>query len=148
MRSKEQALTVTAEATPATASTAVGSTIKSVNFLRADGIAVDALITAGSGGTLDVYLQRKVSDDNWRDWIHFAQVSAGATSRQTAVVNGQGSSVVITGGGTDATPGVALAAATAVNVIPLNDVRLVYVAGAGTSGAGAVTLTITPYTDQ
>lgn len=148
MRTQESQLGVAAEATPAAASTAAGTTIKGGALRTADALMVDALLVGGTGGVLDVYLQRKLAADTWVDWIHFPQVSAGATVRYSCAITGKGSSIVAVGGGSDAAPGVALAANTAVDVIPGGDVRLVYVAGAGTSAAGAATVTITPYNEQ
>jgi hypothetical protein len=47
--------------------------------------------TAVTGGALDIYLQRAVvpnpvaaTDAHWTDFLHFAQVAAGATSQQIA----------------------------------------------------------------
>jgi hypothetical protein len=147
MNTKEAVQTITA-ATPSSPATAAYSTTYFKGLSIFDRLVIQATITAGSGGTLDVYLQRKLAADSCADWIHFAQASAGATIRATATVNGEGSVVTAVGGGSDAAPGVALAAATVVNCIPGGDVRLVFVAGAGTSGAGSVTVSITPYTKR
>lgn len=146
MKTHESTASVTAEATPAGVGTAVGSTLKNGFLKTADALTIDVSITAGAGGTLDVYLQRKLAADSWADWIHFPQVTAAATARYSVSVDGAGSSIVAVGRGTDASPGVALAANSVVNVLPGGDIRLVYVAGAGAAGAGAVTLRVQPIT--
>lgn len=145
MRTKEAVQSITA-ATPATAQTAIHATLfKGSVLTRADKLVIDASLTAGAGGTLDVYLQRRLGTNLWADWIHFAQVTAAATARATVTVNGDGSAVTVVGQGTDASPGVALAAATSTNCIPGDDVRIVFVTGVGTAGAGSVTISIQPY---
>lgn len=134
---------------PAAASTVVsaGGLAGSASLTRADAIVIDAVLVGGTGGTLDVYLQRKTGSDAWMDWVHFPQITAGTTKRYTITMFGEGagSSIVEVGGGTTAAPGVALAANTAVNVTPGGDVRVVCVAGAGTSAGAAQAITLTPY---
>jgi hypothetical protein len=116
-------------------------------FQRADRLVVDATLLGGTGGTLDVYLQRKIAADTWRDWIHFPQVAAATAKKYTVTITGDGTSIVETGGGSDAAPGVALAANTAVNVIPGGDVRVVFVSGGGVSVGASNSITITPYVE-
>lgn len=148
MRTRETQQTATATS-PSSASTAVGATMFRGDMLRrAEVLVVDAVLIGGTGGTLDVYLQRKLAADSWVDWVHFPQVSAGATVRYSFAVTGRGASIVAVGGGTDAAPGVALAANTVVDVIPGDDVRIVMVAGGGTSAGAAQSITITPYSER
>lgn len=148
MRTRETPQTVTATS-PATATTATAPTQFKGNMLRcADKLVVDATLTAGAGGTLDVYLQRKLATNSWVDWVHFPQLTAGASKRFSFAITGEGSSIVEVGGGTDAAPGVALAAGTAVNVIPGDDVRIVFVAGSGASAGAPNSITITPYSER
>ena len=149
MRTKEStALTVTEDA-PDAAGTTVGNVFKSGLLTTADKIVIDATLTGSTGGTLDVYLQRKTGTDAWRDFVHFPQLAGAASAvRYTATLKGEGSSLVVTGGGSDASPGVALAANTVVDVIPGGDVRIVYVAGVGTSLGASQTITLTPYTER
>jgi hypothetical protein len=115
---------------------------------KAEGIVIDATLTGGTGGTLDVYLQRKIASDTWRDWVHFPQLAAAASKKYTLTIIGNGAGIVEVGGGSDASPGVALAANTAVDVTPGGDVRLVFVSGAGTSAGAAQTIIFTPYTER
>lgn len=148
MRTKETAQTVTATS-PSSASTAVVATLFKGAMLRtAEKLVVDATLLGGTGGTLDVYLQRKIASDTWRDWIHFPQIAATVAKKYTVTIKGEGTTIVETGGGSDASPGVALAANTAVDVIPGDDVRIVFVAGASTSAGASNSITITPYTER
>lgn len=150
MRRKDTAQTVTLTA-PSAAGTTVGATLfKGAMFQRANSFTIDAVIRGGTGGTLDVYLQRKLGSDSWTDFVHFPQqASGGAAKRYTLTLNGQGATTITeTGVGTDAAPGVTLAANSAVNVMPGDDVRIVFVAGVGTSVGFSQTITITPYIDR
>lgn len=147
MRTKKDAQTVTLTS-PATAITAVGATIFAGSTLNADKLVIDATLLGGTGGTLDVYLQRKIATDTWRDWIHFPQIAAGTAKKYSLAITGEGASIVETGGGSDAAPGVALAANTAVNIIPGGDVRVVFVAGGGTSAGASNSIKITPYMER
>lgn len=148
MRTKENSIPITATS-PGSASTAVVATIFAGGILKAaDKLVIDALLLGGTGGTLDVYLQRKTGTNAWLDWVHFPQVAALVAKKYTLTITGEGASIVEVGGGTDASPGVALAANTAVNVIPGGDVRIVFVAGAGTTLGSSNTVTITPYTQR
>lgn len=146
MRTKESAISLTGTAASAASTTTPVAAVAGLDLRRAELLIVDALLLGCTGGTLDVYLQRKVGSNSWLDWIHFPQIAAGATKRYTVAITGEGTSIVETGGGTDAAPGVALAANTSVNVIPSGDVRLVLVTGAGVSVGAVQTVTITPYT--
>lgn len=146
MKVKGTAQTVTATS-PSTATTAVAATqFKGSAFSKAEQLVIDAALVGATGGTLDVYLQRKVASDTWRDLAHFPQLaSGGAAVKYTATITGEGTSLVVVGGGSDAAPGVALAVNTVVNVIPGGDIRVVFVSGAGTSAGASQSITITPY---
>lgn len=148
MRRQEIAQTVTLTS-PATATTAVGATtFKGSMFARAEKLVIDADLLGGTGGTLDVYLQRKIAADTWRDWVHFPQLAAASSKKYSLCITGEGSSIVEVGGGSDASPGVALAVNTAVNVVPGGDVRVVFVSGGGTSAGASNSITITPYVES
>lgn len=93
-----------------------------------------------TGGTLDVYLQRKVGPNKWVDYCHLPQIVAGTTKRYES---SQFDAATITDSGVgDDTP--TATPAIAVNTIvpghPGEVVRLVLVTGAGVSVAGSVTL--------
>lgn len=148
MKTKETSITLTGTS-PSSATTAVSNSVAGGGMLtKAEGIVIDATLTGGTGGTLDVYLQRKIASDTWRDWVHFPQLAAAASKKYTLTIIGNGAGIVEVGGGSDASPGVALAANTAVDVTPGGDVRLVFVSGAGTSAGAAQTIIFTPYTER
>lgn len=147
MMRQEATMTFTA-ASPAAASTVAGPSIKSVQLGRAHKLLVDATITGATGGALDVYLQRKVASDVWRDWIHFAQATAGAAAAHYQfMVTGELTTITVGNGGTDSTPAVSLAANSMVNVMPGEELRWVFVAGASTSAGAVQTLRITPFVE-
>ena len=148
MRIRQPSVTVT-NASPATASTTVGANQFNMAWARsADSLVVDAILQAGAGGTLDVYLQRRLSPNPnvWMDWIHFPQIAAGQSRSYSLAIIGDTATITQVGVGTDASPNVTLAANAAVNVTPGDLVRVVFVAGAGTSGSASNSITITPYT--
>jgi hypothetical protein len=133
------------ETSPAAASTVVGGSIAGLgeyDFLR-----VDALLVGATGGALDVYLQRRIGPDAWADWVHFAQLAAGAAAVRYSLMANLANSTTITtaNAGTDATPAVGLAAATFIGGHPGSVVRAVYVAGASTSAGAAVKIYITAW---
>lgn len=149
MNTRELTQTI-AVTSPAAASTVVHTALfKGDALTKADKIVIDAALLGATGGTLDVYLQRKIASDTWRDFLHFPQLAAGAAAvKYTATINGAGTSLVAVGGGTDAAPGVALAANTLVNVLPGGDIRIVLVAGGGTSAGAAQSITMTSYGER
>lgn len=129
-----------AETTPAAAGTVVGGVVSGLGnyqFVR-----IDAALVGATGGTLDVYLQRLIKPAAWSDWIHFAQLAAGAAAVNYSAIAWHGLSTTITTSnrGTDATPSVSLAAATFLGGHPGDVVRAVYVAGASTSAGAAISL--------
>lgn len=129
-----------AETTPAAASTVVGGVVAGLGnyqFVR-----IDADLIGATGGTLDVYLQRLIKPGSWADWIHFAQLAAGASAIRYSAIAWHGLSTTITTSnrGTDATPSVSLAAATFLGGHPGDVVRAVYVAGASTSAGAAISI--------
>jgi hypothetical protein len=131
MALKELLLTDTS---PAAASTVASTTGLVTGLDQFDWFTIDALLLGGTGGTLDVYVQRWIASLNeWRDWLHFAQLAAGATARYVVDSSWGQSGVVTVGQGTSP----AIAVATQANLHPGSRARLLFVAGASTS-AGAV----------
>lgn len=130
-----------AAATPATASTAAATKVATGldNFAY---LMIDAELTGGTGGTLDVYLQRAVTKNDgtvvWYDWAHFAQVGAGLTATYSLTPTASGGPVTV-GKGTSPV----LAAGACVGGHPGESLRALFVAGAGTSAAGSVVINIT-----
>lgn len=142
-----------ADSSPTGSSTTIGSTISGLD--RYDYFMVDADLTNTGSGTLNVYLQRKVTiygsttSSVWRDWIAFPQLAAStATTRYTATPQpSNGITVVGTGSETAATP--ALTANTAVGGHPGDTLRAVYVAaGIGTLVSSAQTIRVTGWQDR
>lgn len=128
------------ETSPAAASTVVGAVVSGLAdypYVR-----IDAALVGATGGTLDVYLQRLIKPGAWTDWIHFAQLAAGAAAVRYSAIASPGLSTTITTSnrGSDGTPSVSLAAATFLGGHPGNTVRAVYVAGASTSAGAAVVI--------
>jgi hypothetical protein len=131
------------DTSPATATTAV-SAATVTGLQKYDEIHVEADLQGGTGGVLDVYLQRKLINDVWRDWVHFAQLSAGAAARKLSVRHGDAdpADIITVGGGSDASPGVALAADTIVGGHPGTEIRAIYVGGASTSAGATQTIRV------
>lgn len=148
MRTKEATQTVTATSPAAAGTSAAPTAFTGGALVTADALVIDATLTGATGGTLDVYLQRKIAADTWRDWVHFPQVAAGASKAFSLVVRGNGTTIADVGGGSDASPTPSMAANAFANVIPGGDVRVVFVAGAGTSAGASQTIAITPYTER
>lgn len=128
--------------TPASASTAVGAVVSGLD--RFDAFSIDADLIGATGGVLDVYLQRKITDNVWRDWLHFTQLTAGNAAVRYSVSTSPGiaNTIVAVGTGTDSAATPALAANTFIGGHPGNFVRAVYVAGASTSAGAAVSILI------
>src|SRR6478752_742023 len=83
-----------AEVSPAAASTVVGAQLSGLGdypFIR-----VDAELVGAVGGTLDIYLQRLIKPGAWTDWLHFAQLAAGAAVVRYSAMGGHGLSTTIT----------------------------------------------------
>lgn len=133
------------ETSPAAASTVVGAALHGLSdfeFFR-----IDAALQGATGGTLDVYLQRKIKENVWADWLHYTQLAAGgAAVKWTALAGNPTLSTALTstfGIGTDAAPGVALAANTFLGGHPGQSIRAVYVAGGSTSAGAPVLIYLT-----
>ncbi len=128
---------------PAAASTVV-HTERFSNLNRYDSVtAVDAAIEGGVGGTLDVYLQRKLASNSWADWVHFPQLaSGGAKIHRTFDSSEVEAAPVTVGFGTDSAPAVAMAAGKLACGHPGSEVRIIFVAGASTSAGTAQTITL------
>lgn len=129
------------DTSPGSASTAIGDTVKGLADF--DWFSVDAQLVGATGGTLDVYLQRKVDSDLWADWLHFPQLTAGAAAVKYSAQSGSDKTIHAVGNGSDASAGTpALAANTLVGGHPGDQLRAVYVAGAGTSAGAAVVIKV------
>lgn len=129
---------------PATASTVIADSTTWANSLEDyEYFTIDISVTGGTGGTLDVYLQRRVGSNLWADWLHLPQAAAGAAiSRYTVTPLMGASAITVVGTGTDSAATPALAANTFVGGHPGDAVRCVVVAGSGTTVGGTVTGTL------
>lgn len=122
--------------------------IKATGLDQFDSFFITALLVGATGGTLDVYLQRRVTDDGtvWADWVHFPQLLAGATAIKYSAASLPPAAATATVIGTTADNGTTGAPALAVNTVvaghPGDQVRVVCVAGASTSAGAAVTVHI------
>jgi len=137
---------------PAAAGTAVIS--NPIRGLGAfDWFTIDAIVIGGTGGTIDLTLQRKIQNlsdgtavDLWIDWLHFPQVAAVTTTKfsvQTGV-----STTITTVGMQAESPGTTaatLAANTFLGGHPGNELRLLATAGAGTSAGATQTIYVTAW---
>ena len=98
-------------------------------------ITIEATLRGGTGGPLDVYIQSSPDQGvTWTDLIHFPQQAAGAgpTTYRAAPNRWAGATTTV---GKDLTP--SLAANTVAAGGPADRLRVLYVAGSGTT-AGAV----------
>lgn len=151
MRLKLQTLTGTSPAAVGTSEIARIGGLAHASCLR-----IDAALVGATGGTLDIYLQRRIYGTNiptassgiWVDWLHFAQLTAGNAALKytlwagdndpntTILAVGQMSDDLLTGAP-------ALAAATFTGGLPGDAIRCIAVAGAGTSAGALVTIYVT-----
>jgi len=131
---------------PGSASTAVGPQLGGLG--KYDSLLITASLLGATAGVLDVYIQRKITTNVWADWAHFTQLTAGSTAKYYSLYatdTASPAAPVAIGVGTDAAPGVLLAAGSFVGGMPGSDIRLVFVAGASTSLGAAQTIYVTAF---
>ena len=102
-------------------------------FSEYEAITIFATITGATGGALDVYVQHSPDGVTWYDFVHFAQASAAAPAVSYAVAPSLNNSIVAIGSGT--TP--ALTAGGCAGGHWFDQLRVLYVAGSGTSAGAA-----------
>lgn len=128
------------ENSPAAASTAASSkTIKGLGSY--DTLRIEGTIQGGTGGTLDVYVQCSYDmGTTWSDLVHFAQKADGASASTYGVTlsTAQGDALAAVGKGTSP----ALAAGTARAGCWGDQLRLLFVAGDGTTAGAAQTVKV------
>lgn len=110
-----------------------------------DNFTVHAELLGATGGTLDVYVQRRLNTGEWQDWIHFPQLAGSAAAIKYAASQQMAATAPVVVGETadDGTTGApALAANTVAPGHPGDQVRLLAVAGVGTSAGAAIRVTI------
>lgn len=133
--SRRELTRIITDTSPASATTTVSANT-ATGLAEFDWFMIDATLTGGTGGTLNVYLQREIATNVWADWIHFPELAAGAAAVSYSVQPQASNLIATVGIGTTAAPGVALAAGGNVGGHPGDTIRAVYVAGTSTS-AGA-----------
>lgn len=153
-KTKEKQATLT-WTTPSSAGTTVAGVFNYGWLVKGDILTVDAKLTGATGGTLDITLQRQtvldgVPQDEWLEWARFTQIAAGAAATSvTFGCDGSGTLTIQTvGRSTTASPGTpVMTANTYTNVMPNGPLRVVVIAGAGTSAGASQTITITAATE-
>lgn len=137
---------------PAAASTALIAGMTEAGLARHSFVRIDAILLGGTGGTLDVYLQRKIvpvsgGTPTWIDWAHFPQIAAGASHKYTlyACQDFSSTSIVEVGQLSDdlSTGALFLPVNTFTGGLPGDAIRAIAVAGAGTSAGAAQTIYLT-----
>ena len=126
---------------PPAASTVVGKLVSPLltadqigNLSEYDGVTVTTKLQGATGGTLDIYLQFFDGTD-WIDFLHPAQLANGAAAVSAVYVPQIPTTHTVVTVGRNTTP--ALANNSSVGGHPGEALRVLYVAGGGTS-AGAV----------
>lgn len=136
---------------PNSASTAIMATSDptAVDFSRADAIRIYADLVGATGGSLDLYLYHKVQTDFWPEFVHLVTLASGASAirymgNQVSLTT-QAANVAV-GKGTDASAGTQALASGGFNFGPIGStIRLVAVAGSGTTAGALVNVYIVPY---
>lgn len=134
--------------TSTTAAHIVGSVVRGLR--RYDWFMIDASCAGVPLGTLDIYLQRQVSDATdvaggvWADWIHFPQQAQAGARVYYSVQPMPDGAITVVGRGTDASPGTsALAAGVSVGGHPGDAVRLRVKPSAATMTGTSIAVTVT-----
>ena len=118
-----------------------------------DAVDVIAELKGATGGTLDIYLQISPNDGiDWFDLIHFAQLANGASAViYQAPISNATATTTPTVVGKNLSPTLGSSAPTTGQVVngAFSDrMRLVMVAGSGTSVGAAVTVRVAPQRSQ
>lgn len=115
-----------------------------------DAVDVVAEFAGATGGTLDVYVQGSPDDGrNWYDIIHFAQAAAASGDKiyQAPLSNATTTTQPFVVG-KNLNPALAAGTLSVVNGAFSDRMRLVFVAGSGTTLGTAVKVTIAPQRSQ
>jgi len=144
MQTYEQMSTFTS---PAAAGTAAQAAIPICRY--SDALVVEAHIGSPTGGTLDIYIQETWDVDSngvvsgsavWTDVCHFAQSAAAGAAVVYRFTLQTDETIQTVGTGSTGSPGVALAAGKVCGGPWGPMVRVVAVAGAGTSAGASVSV--------
>lgn len=144
MAKKNVQFTISESSSASASTTLVGSSVKGLEAY--DLLTIDAVITGATGGTVDVYLQKRVvkadGSNVWIDYLHLPQIAGGASAAYNVSISFLASLLAV-GFGTDGSPGVALAANNCAHGHPGTELRLVTVTGTGVSAAANIAIYIT-----
>lgn len=119
------------QTSPSSATTVAATGV--TGFALYDAITIVATVAGTTGGTLDVCVQHSPDGVTWYDYVHFPQALAAAASVIYAYPPVANDNIVVIG--KDTTP--LLAAGSAAGGVWFDRLRVLFVAGAGTS-VGAV----------
>jgi hypothetical protein len=137
-----------------TSAAAAGTSVLQVidGLARFDAFTIDALVQGATGGTLDLYLQRLVDSSGpgvWFDWARIAQLAAGAAAKAYSLGFDTGAAApAITNVGQFTTAGAGTAVLAAGSIAPVHpgdQLRVVGVAGAGTSAGAALSFYVSGF---
>lgn len=148
MRVARDAPFVLTGTSPAAAGNSVIATQR--GLARYSALRIDAVLLGATGDVLDLYLQRRVAPGVWLDWLHFAELAAGASAVDySAMASANDPTVNVTAVGQmndDLSSGAfALAAGVFVGGLPGDAVRLCAAAGPSTSAGAVQQVTITGF---
>ena len=146
------------ETSPAAPGTAASSkpVASSANYLAAGiagplddsfGIQITAVVGNPVGGSLDLYVQTSPDDGaHWFDQIHFTPFTAGNGGIQVATLSAisQPASAVPVAVGSGLSPSLGATSGVVVQGMGFNRLRLVMVAGSGTSAGTSVVVYVVP----
>ena len=109
-----------------------------------ESIGIDADLVGATGGTLDVYLQQSPDQGvTWYDIIHWTQLASGAAAvKYSSPMSQATTTTTVQVVGRNLSP--ALAAGAVVNGAFSDRMRVVMVAGTGTSAGAAVVVRLSP----
>jgi hypothetical protein len=130
-------LSLTAKSPDAAGTSASTETLAGLG--RFERITIDADLQGATGGALDVLIQR-FCGGQWRDWLRFAQVAAGAAKHYTYVLS---ESEAITEVGVSTSP--VIVAGAKVGGLPGDKIRFLFIAGSGTSAGANQTVIVTGF---
>lgn len=137
MESVAYSLTATS---PAAAGTVAGTAITGLSDAHAIDIVMQ--LQNATGGTLNVYIQKSADGVLWTDYYSSVQLSSGGTTTSTVnYVPALTNDTPTVGIGTHAS-GTVLAAGTGAGGHWLDQLRVLFVAGSGTSAGAAQTITV------
>lgn len=129
----------------AAASTTVLGTLYGLS--QFDDLRFDAVLAGATGGVLDIYLQRKLAADVWLDWCRFTQLAASGAKRYSFSAGSGSNTITEVGLWADAGTGTQVLTANAcLGGHPGDAIRMVGVAGSGTSAGAAQTIYVTGIT--